>query len=274
MTDAVRRPPRAAAPRADWMVLALAGSVALHAAALAALVFWHRAEIAEPGEGGGVALIFADTADLAAGATEAAPVAEAPPPTAPPPALPPPDAAAPPPLPDVARPSPPAPPAQADMAMPSPPPPPPPEPPTTPMREDPRPVQTASRSAPPPASRAAPGPVRLEAGTGALPDPSLGARAVGAVVPPGADAGHRNAPPAYPPESRRRGEEGVVRLALRVGPDGQVEDAEVSESSGHPALDRAALDAARRWRFRPATQGGLPVAATLRTAVHFRLTER
>ena len=32
-------------------------------------------------------------------------------------------------------------------------------------------------------------------------------------------------------------------------------------------------EAARHWRFRPATQGGLPVAATLPTAVHFRLTE-
>ncbi len=44
-------------------------------------------------------------------------------------------------------------------------------------------------------------------------------------------------------------------------------------SSGHEDLDRAAVDAARRWRFRPATQAGIAVAATLTTAVHFRLTD-
>jgi ergothioneine biosynthesis protein EgtB len=89
-----------------------------------------------------------------------------------------------------------------------------------------------------------------------------------------ADGGYRNPPPDYPAESRRRGEEGVVRLLLRVGAEGQVEQAEVVASSGHPALDRAAVAAARRWRFRPASQAGLPVAATLATAVHFRLTDR
>jgi protein TonB len=65
----------------------------------------------------------------------------------------------------------------------------------------------------------------------------------------------------------------VVRLALRIGADGRVEGAQVAASSGFPRLDQAALEAARRWRFRPATQGGVPVAATLPTAVHFRLTD-
>ncbi len=142
----------------------------------------------------------------------------------------------------------------------------PPEPPRAQPAAAPRPPRPARPPAPP-------GPMRLDAGIGALPDPSFGARAMGAVVPPGTDAGQRNAPPDYPAESRRRGEEGVVRLSLRVGIDGQVEAAEVSVSSGFPRLDSAAVEAARRWRFRPATQGGLPVAATLPTAVHFRLTD-
>lgn len=152
--------------------------------------------------------------------------------------------------------------------------PPPPPDPTVAERPPPAPQRVAQR---PPAPRLETQPgadaVRLGAGAAALPDASLGARAIGAVVPPGADAGHSNPPPDYPPESRRRGEEGVVRLALRIGADGRVQAAEVTGTSGHPALDRAALAAARRWRFRPATQGGLPVPATLPTAVHFRLTE-
>lgn len=286
--------------RAAPLMAALAGSAALHGVALAALLFWPQPIPEEPGAAGGVALVFADTAELAGGAG----AAETPPAPQPPPdATPPPRAAeapaepAPPPLPadpaseappmaaaeqaamppaepapspsDAAPPSPPAP--SPDLATPLPPPPAPPAPAAALP-----PAQTAARAPPaprPPAPRGAPGPVRLDAGAGALPDPSLGARATGAVVPPGADAGHRNAPPEYPPESRRRGEEGVVRLRLHITAAGQVEQAEVLASSGHPALDGAALAAARRWRFRPATQSGLAVPATLATAVHFRLTD-
>lgn len=216
-----------------------------------------------------------------------APPAGAPPP--PPPREPAQAVAVPPPIPA----SPPAPIAVAEPVAEAAPVPPPAEapapqaeaPPADPMPTPPpfesRPVAVAAlperAAAPPPRAaarpRAAPDPVRLGAGAGALPDPSLGARATGAVVPPGAADGYRNAPPDYPPDSRRRGEEGVVRLSLSIGIDGRVTEASVAISSGHAALDAAAIAAARRWRFRPATQAGLPVAATLATAVHFRLTE-
>jgi protein TonB len=153
------------------------------------------------------------------------------------------------------------------------PPPPPPPPPLPPQR-------VAAAQAPPPApprrpapETAAPGPVRLDAGSGPLSDPSMESCARGATLPPRPDARHRNAPPDYPADARRRGEEGVVRLALRIAVDGTVTSAEVASSSGVPALDRSALDAARRWRFRPATRAGMPVAATLSTAVHFRLSD-
>jgi protein TonB len=183
-------------------------------------------------------------------------LAEAEPPPPPEPAPPPAQAPTPPAAPPVAAASEPAPVAEAPPAA----------PPPAPAAPAPRPPRQTRPPAPA-------GPMRLDAGIGALPDPSFGARAMGAVVPPGTDSGQRNAPPDYPSESRRRGEEGVVRLALRVGIDGQVEAAEVAVSSGFPRLDAAAVEAARRWRFRPATQGGLPVAATLPTAVHFRLTD-
>lgn len=278
-------PPRPAAPRrAGWLVAALAASAALHAGAVAAILLWPGGTLPEAaGEAGGVALVFADTVALAGGppAPQAPPPApatapEAPSPPAPPPATPAPADAREPPMPEAPRhiaasaiplpedplPPPPAPPPPAPR---------PPEPAAAPARQE----DAARPPVPPPARRAAPGPVRLDAGAGALPDPSLGARATGAVVPPAAAAeGHRNAPPEYPPDSRRRGEEGVVRLMLSIAADGQVTEAELAASSGHAALDRAALAAARRWRFRPATQAGLPVAATLGTAVHFRLRDR
>jgi periplasmic protein TonB len=315
---AAPRSPAAQAPhRAAWLAIGLSGSAALHAAALAALLFW-PSTLPEPlnGEGESVALVFADTVALEGGGGDPPPPAAPPAPTAPPapPAAlaPPPEpptapappaeplppgapqqfAALPPPAPPVTRDAPaPQPPAMAEPMVEapaaSPPPPsesaPPPAPapppreaaPTPPPREA-TPARPPARApTPPPASqpRAAAEQVRLGAGGGALPDPSLGARAIGAVVPPGAADGYRNAPPEYPPDSRRRGEEGVVRLSLSIGTDGRVAEASVAASSGHPALDAAAVAAARRWRFRPATQAGLPVPATVATAVQFRLTE-
>lgn len=46
----------------------------------------------------------------------------------------------------------------------------------------------------------------------------------------------------YPLVARRRGWEGVVRVGLRVEPDGQLSGLRVIDSSGHALLDRAALD--------------------------------
>lgn len=48
----------------------------------------------------------------------------------------------------------------------------------------------------------------------------------------------------YPPEAVARGLEGEVRLLLILGPAGEVLEARIASSSGHPLLDRAATDAA------------------------------
>jgi protein TonB len=57
--------------------------------------------------------------------------------------------------------------------------------------------------------------------------------------------------PEYPASCRRREEEGTVTCLLTVYRDGSVLDVVVVKSSGHPALDAAALRALRRWRFEP-----------------------
>jgi protein TonB len=46
----------------------------------------------------------------------------------------------------------------------------------------------------------------------------------------------------YPLEARRARIEGVVQLRVTLMSDGRLVDARVEQSSGHPLLDRAALD--------------------------------
>lgn len=48
----------------------------------------------------------------------------------------------------------------------------------------------------------------------------------------------------YPPEAVARGLEGEVRLIVKLGADGAVEDVHVGASSGYPILDNAAIKAA------------------------------
>jgi TonB family protein len=64
--------------------------------------------------------------------------------------------------------------------------------------------------------------------------------------------------PAYPRSALRNEETGTTTLKLLVGADGLVHDAVVQKSSGHPALDNAAL-VLNHCRFAPATRGGKPV---------------
>ncbi|MDD4882211.1 MAG: TonB family protein [Gallionellaceae bacterium] len=45
----------------------------------------------------------------------------------------------------------------------------------------------------------------------------------------------------YPLAARRLGQEGVVLIEARIGPDGRLEGAEIKRGSGYPLLDREAL---------------------------------
>jgi len=77
-------------------------------------------------------------------------------------------------------------------------------------------------------------------------------------VEPGLDRAHSGTP-IYPAISRRMGEQGSVTLQVLVGPDGQVQDVKVLQSSGFGRLDNAAIDAARnRSTFKAGSLGGKP----------------
>ena len=75
--------------------------------------------------------------------------------------------------------------------------------------------------------------------------------------------------PRYPQEALRRNIGGIVRVQVVVSPDGSVERLELASSSGDRYLDRAALEAVRRWRFTPAVRNGQPVTATVIVPLEF-----
>jgi periplasmic protein TonB len=94
------------------------------------------------------------------------------------------------------------------------------------------------------------------------------------IIPPQAISGQASNPkPDYPAEARRRGLQGKVVLLVEVSAAGLPASLAVASSSGHAALDQAALAAVQRWHFSPATRGGTPVAGTAQVPIQFRLEE-
>jgi TonB family protein len=78
----------------------------------------------------------------------------------------------------------------------------------------------------------------------------------------------------YPPGSLTRGEEGISRIAVRVGADGRVSECAVLESSRYRDLDiRACQIALCRWRFTPAMAAGKPVASVTVRAYRWQTTD-
>jgi len=88
----------------------------------------------------------------------------------------------------------------------------------------------------------------------------------GAIAPP---VKIRDVRPMYPAEARAAGIEGVVIVEVRIGTDGSVEDAHVIKSI--PALDEAALDAVKQWKFTPTLMNGVPTSVMMTTTINFKI---
>ena len=82
-----------------------------------------------------------------------------------------------------------------------------------------------------------------------------------------------NPAPVYPLEARENGQTGRVVLRVQISAGGEVLRASLYRTSGVPSLDQAALEAVRRWRFTPATRGGVPVTQEVAVPVRFELSE-
>jgi protein TonB len=79
--------------------------------------------------------------------------------------------------------------------------------------------------------------------------------------------------PNYPRLSRLHNETGRVVVLVRISAQGQVQDARIDTSSGYERLDDAALDAARRARFKPFTRDGVAMPALARLPYDFQMKD-
>jgi len=82
-----------------------------------------------------------------------------------------------------------------------------------------------------------------------------------------------NPEPPYPSAARRRHEQGLVLLAVKVTAEGRAAEVVIKQSSGFVPLDNAALNAVREWRFQPARIDSIPVESEIVVPVQFKLMD-
>jgi periplasmic protein TonB len=80
-------------------------------------------------------------------------------------------------------------------------------------------------------------------------------------------------PPRYPTEALRRGESGTVLVRVEVDAGGAPAGVALVQRSGSRDLDRAAMEAVRKWRFMPAQRDGQAIAASLVIPIDFKAHE-
>jgi protein TonB len=77
--------------------------------------------------------------------------------------------------------------------------------------------------------------------------------------------------PKYPSLAREAGIEGTVAIRVVVSEEGKVIQASILSSDVTPAMEKAALEAAKKCKFRPAKQRTVPVKAAVMIPFQFLL---
>ncbi len=84
----------------------------------------------------------------------------------------------------------------------------------------------------------------------------------------------RSVHPVYPLIAKKSGWEGTVLVRVTVEPNGRASKVVVSRSSGHTVLDDAAIQALKRWTFRPARDGNIPIRSVAIIPLKFSLNKQ
>ena len=82
----------------------------------------------------------------------------------------------------------------------------------------------------------------------------------------------RTFPPDFPEDMRRANVSGVVTIDCLVDPHGEVQDLKVLKST-NVAFVKPALDALKKWRFKPAQRDGSAVPIRITIPIRFSMTE-
>ena len=84
----------------------------------------------------------------------------------------------------------------------------------------------------------------------------------------------RSVHPVYPLIAKRSGWEGTVLVRVTVEANGRASKVVVSRSSGRKVLDDAAVKAVKRWAFRPARDGNIPIRSVVVIPLKFSLNKQ
>ncbi|MCY4613669.1 MAG: energy transducer TonB, partial [Nitrospira sp.] len=84
----------------------------------------------------------------------------------------------------------------------------------------------------------------------------------------------RSIHPRYPRIAKKSGWEGTVLVRVTVEKNGRASKVVVSRSSGRKVLDDAAVKAVRRWGFRPARDGNIPIQSVVVIPIKFSLSKQ
>ncbi|MEP6824001.1 MAG: TonB family protein [Ramlibacter sp.] len=115
----------------------------------------------------------------------------------------------------------------------------------------------------------APPPIAAPVSVAPVPPP---APAPAKVELPSSDADYlQNPKPAYPPISKRLGEQGKVVVRVLISLDGVAQKAEIRQSSGFERLDQAALATVQKWRYVPGKRAGVAEAMWFNVPINFVL---
>jgi protein TonB len=79
-------------------------------------------------------------------------------------------------------------------------------------------------------------------------------------------------PPVYPAQAKRRNQQGVVLVEVRLDEYGKLVELKLLRSSGVESLDRSAMKAVAAWRFRAEIEDGQPVPSRVHIPIEFALT--
>jgi protein TonB len=82
----------------------------------------------------------------------------------------------------------------------------------------------------------------------------------------------RMVPPKYPTEMRREGTSGVVTVSCLIDEKGNVQEPKV-EKATNDAFSQPAVDAVRKWKFKPAKRDGSAVSIRVSIPIQFSVSD-